>query len=125
MRNRPILRLLGLALASGAALSGCFSERSAITETPPGQDLCASPTASTVQIRNFAFGGGEIRVSRGTRVTWVNCDTEAHTSTSDASGWDSGLLVPKATYSRTFDQAGRFAYHCEPHPFMKGTVVVE
>lgn len=125
MNTRPILRLLGPALVTGAALAGCFSERSAITGTPPGEDLCANPTASTVQIRNFAFVGGEIRVSRGTRVTWVNCDAEAHTSTSDGAGWDSGLLAPEATYSRTFDQAGRFAYHCEPHPFMTGTVVVE
>lgn len=124
MRTRPILRLLAAALVSGAALAGCFSERTAVTE-PPGADLCTDPTASTVQIRNFAFGNGEIRVPRGTRVTWVNCDAEAHTSTSDGTGWDSGLLAPNATYSRTFEQAGSFAYHCEPHPFMTGTVVVE
>jgi plastocyanin len=29
------------------------------------------------------------------------------------------------SYERTFDQAGTFAYHCTPHPFMRGTVIVE
>lgn len=123
MTTHSTLRRL-CALAAGVLLAACFSERTGVTETP-GQDLCASPTASTVQIRNFAFGSGEIRVSRGTKVTWVNCDSEAHTSTADAGGWDSGLLSPKSSYSRTFDQPGRYTYHCAPHPFMTGVVVVE
>ncbi|HEX2190062.1 MAG TPA: cupredoxin family copper-binding protein [Longimicrobiaceae bacterium] len=118
--RRPLLP----AAVLGAALAGCFSERTTVTETPGG-DLCASPTASTVRIRDFAFEGGEIRVSRGAQVTWVNCDTESHTSTADGGAWDSGLLGPNATYARTFDRAGRFPYHCAPHPFMTGTVVVE
>ena len=120
----PIRRHLLPALVLGAALAGCFSERSTVTEVPAG-DLCRSPTASTVQIRNFAFTTTEIRVSRGTQVTWVNCDTQSHTSTSDSDTWDSGLISPNTTYSRTFDQAGRFPYHCEPHPGMRATVVVE
>ncbi|HEX2094990.1 MAG TPA: cupredoxin family copper-binding protein [Longimicrobiaceae bacterium] len=124
MKTRTILRLAPLALVPAVALAACFSERTGVTG-PPGGDLCASPTASTVQIRNFAFGSGEIRVSRGTQVTWVNCDTEGHTSTSDGTGWNSGLIAPNATYARTFAQPGRYPYHCEPHPFMKGTVIVE
>ncbi len=120
----PIRRFPLPALVLGAVLAGCFSERSTVTETPAG-DLCANPTASTVRIRDFSFGATEIRVSRGTRVTWVNCDPMAHTSTSDTDAWDSGLLSPNTTFSRTFDQAGRFPYHCEPHPGMRATVVVE
>ncbi|HEX8276566.1 MAG TPA: cupredoxin family copper-binding protein [Longimicrobiaceae bacterium] len=120
----PIRRFLLPALVLGAALAGCFSERSTVTETPAGE-LCDNPTASTVRIRNFAFGAAEIRVSRGSRVTWVNCDAVAHTSTSDASGWDSGLISPNTSFSRTFDQPGRFPYHCEPHPGMQAVVVVE
>lgn len=120
----PFRRYSLPALVLGAALAGCFSERSTVTEVPGG-DLCENPTASTVRIQNFSFGAAEIRVARGTTVTWVNCDTQAHTSTSDADGWDSGLISPNTTYSRSFAQAGRFAYHCEPHPGMRATVVVE
>ena len=117
-------RFLLPALALGAVLAGCFSERSTVTETPGG-DLCDNPTANTVRIRNFSFGAAEVRVSRGAQVTWVNCDSQAHTSTSDTGAWDSGLLSPNPTYSRTFSQAGRFPYHCEPHPGMQAMVVVE
>jgi len=124
MRTKTIPGLVTAVLAAAAVLGACFSERVGVAE-PASKELCTSPTASTVQIRNYAFGGGEIRVARGTRVTWVNCDTQSHTSTSDAAGWNSGLLAPSATFSRVFDQPGRYTYHCDPHPFMKGTVVVE
>lgn len=120
----PLRRFLAPALVLGAVLAGCFSERSPVAETPAG-DLCDNPTAGTVRIRNFSFGVAEIRVARGTQVTWVNCDSQAHTSTSDTDVWDSGLISPSTTFSRTFDQAGRFPFHCEPHPGMRATVVVE
>ena len=59
-------------------------------------------------------------------MSWVNCGpTDTHTSTSDDGAWDSGALTPAATYTRTFNEAGDFDYHCAPHPFMTGTVVVE
>ena len=115
---------------AAATLAACFSERSETTE-PPGGDaaLCgASPPAGTVQMRNFAFVPTEVRVRPGTSVTWVNCEGSAgapHTSTSDRGVWDSPLLGPNQTFVRTFAQAGRFPYHCEPHPFMTATVVVE
>ena len=29
------------------------------------------------------------------------------------------------TFAHTFDEPGRFPYHCLPHPMMRGLVVVE
>lgn len=118
---------LGCAAFAGAvsllSLAGCFSERSAITEPPPG-NLCEGSPANVVQIRNFAFAAPQLEVAPGTAVTWVNCDDVSHTSTADAGGWDSGLLAPGGTFTRTFSTAGSFPYHCDPHPGMKATVVV-
>lgn len=34
-------------------------------------------------------------------------------------------LSERGTYARTFDAAGRFDYGCEPHPFMRGAIVVD
>jgi plastocyanin len=79
-------------------------------------------------MRNFTFQPGELRVRRGTVATWVNCeraDLDPHTTTSDDGAWSSEFLQPGASFSRRFDEPGRFEYHCIPHPFMRGTVVVE
>lgn len=111
-----------------AALVGvaCFSERSAAPSEPIG-DVCdaAEPPPGVVLARDFGFQPSQIRVREGGSVRWVNCDPEAHTSTADARGWDSGSVPPGAAYTRVFERAGSFDYHCEPHPFMKGRVIVE
>jgi len=36
----------------------------------------------------------------------------------------SPTLAPGGTFSHRFDKAGSYAYHCTPHPFMKGVVIV-
>ncbi|HXE58835.1 MAG TPA: cupredoxin family copper-binding protein [Gemmatimonadales bacterium] len=126
------LALGATALASGVA--ACFSERSSGSPAAPGDGECTIPLnpdvlgATLVVIRDFAFQPAELRVRPGTKVAWVNCSAAgdpAHTSTADGGAWDSPSLGAGATFSRVFDQAGTFAYHCEPHPFMTGRVVVD
>ena len=117
----------------GATLpAACFSERAQVTAPTGGR--CSVPLdpsvvgTTLVAIRDFAFAPTELRIKAGTTVTWVNCEppaTPSHTSTSDQGVWNSPLLDPGTTFSRTFDQPGTFAFHCEPHPFMTATVVVE
>ena len=129
-------RLRAIPVVVAVALTGaCFSG----APTPPPDDFqvdCATdaqPPAGSgqavIRIQNFAFAPQELSVAAGTEVIWVNCEGAggaAHTATSDDELWDSGLLAPDgAQYRHTFDDAGSFAYHCTPHPFMQGTVVVE
>ena len=99
---------------------------------PPAE--CSSPgvlpsgTQAVVAIRGFAFSPDTLRISPGTTVTWVNCETpdiDAHTSTATGGEWDSGYLQPRAKYAKTFDVVGRFGYSCLPHPFMRGAVIVQ
>ena len=111
------------ALIASASLAGCFSERVAGSNPPQG-DLCEGTPANVIQIRNFAFVQSNLSVSPGTTVTWVNCDVETHTSTSDTGVWESGSLTPGSRFQRTFTAACSFPFHCTPHPSMKGTVVV-
>lgn len=84
------------------------------------------PRAAVVEIgiSRFGFERPEIAIPPGTTVRWVNRDPVAHTSTSDALDWDSPLIGPGETWEMTFDEPGRYAYHCRPHPFMKAVVVV-
>jgi plastocyanin len=125
---RRLVLLGGALMALAGAALACFSERTvaAVEEGecrfPVGEDL---PGSTIVVIRRFTFVPGEVRVRAGERVTWVNCDEDRHTSTADGGAWSSPLLVPGDAFTRTFDEAGTFPYHCEPHPFMTGRVVVE
>jgi plastocyanin len=57
-------------------------------------------------------------------VTWTNNDSATHTITGDG-GLDSGDVATGGTYSKTFDKAGTYKYHCSIHPTMTGEVVVQ
>jgi plastocyanin len=85
----------------------------------------ADTGASAVEIKNFAFTPPSLTVPVGTTVTWTNNDTAAHTVTAAGGAFDSGNLSPGQSFSFTFDQAGSFAYACNYHPNMQGTVVVQ
>jgi plastocyanin len=79
----------------------------------------------TVVIQGFSFKPAHITVKRGTRVTWINRDMTKHTATASNGAFDSGVLRPGQSYSHTFKTAGRTnKYHCEIHPFMRGSVTV-
>jgi plastocyanin len=116
------------------SLLGCISERQTITASGGGD--CEIPVSSqaagtvVVFIRNFTFIPAQVSVKRGTKISWVNCEdpgVDLHSSVSDLGIWDSPTLSPSQAYSRTFnDPAGNtIEYHCNQHPFMKGTVNIE
>lgn len=77
-----------------------------------------------VNIMNFSFQPTTLTIPVGTTVVWTNRDSTSHTVTSDTGVWDSGILMTGKTFSFTFAQAGTFAYHCNIHPNMHGTIVV-
>lgn len=80
---------------------------------------------SSVTIKDYAFTPATITVKVGTKVTWTNQDAVGHTVTADSgSGPDSELFDQGQSYSYTFNKAGTYTYHCAPHPYMKGTVIV-
>jgi plastocyanin len=90
---------------------------------PAGETPIEGVTA--VAIEGFAFSPANIVVDAGTTVTWTNRDRAGHTVTSDEGGeLDSELLGRGETYAHTFERPGTYAYHCAPHPYMKGLVTV-
>ena len=96
----------------------------ATPSAPGGQSLSVAIPVGAAALGTAAFAPDALTVDAGTTVTWTNTDSVPHTSTSDASGWDSGVVGPGAQYSRSFQTAGTFRYHCAIHPGMVGTVVV-
>jgi plastocyanin len=128
-RARWTLGVLSAAVVlSAGAVAGCFSSREATTATAGTCSIDLGegvPGSTVVVIKNFAFGPAELHVRVGDRVTWLNCDQDLHTSTADGGQWASPLLAPGDGFTQTFTAAGDFPYHCTPHPFMTGRVIVE
>lgn len=79
---------------------------------------------------NECYIPAEVTISTGTKVTWSNDDTAAHTVTSgDVSegpdgNFDSSLFGPGKTFEHTFESAGEYPYYCMVHPWMTGKVIV-
>lgn len=83
--------------------------------------------ADSVTIQDYAYSPATITVKVGTTVTWTNKDNVEHTVTTDPgapAAIESGLFGNGKSFSYTFTKAGTYAYHCQPHPYMKGTVTV-
>lgn len=82
-------------------------------------------TAHTVEITNFAFSPETLEISKGDTVTFINKDEVSHTATADDGSFDTGLLAQKESKTVTFNETGEFGYYCEPHPGMRGTIIVK
>jgi len=80
--------------------------------------------SGTVRIAGFAFAPGSSSVKVGDSVKWTNQDGATHTVTADDGAFDSGNLAGGKSFSFTFDEAGTYAYHCNIHQSMTGTVTV-
>jgi plastocyanin len=108
-------------------LSRYFGHRS--TAKPPATADTAGRAAATVsaevRIASLTFDARTVRVRAGTAVRWTNTDQLQHSVTADDGGFDSGFIEPGRSYERVFDRPGDYAYHCTPHPFMTGHVIVE
>ncbi len=76
-----------------------------------------------VFIRDGKFLPNSNAVQTGIKVTWFNEDNKVHTVTGE--NWGSGELKPGQAYSRVFDIAGEYKYHCSVHPSMTGKLTVK
>jgi plastocyanin len=79
----------------------------------------------TVTIESLQFRPATVTVEVGDTVTWSNQDGVPHTATADDDSFDTGNIAGGSSASQTFATAGSFPYHCEVHPSMTGTVVVQ
>jgi plastocyanin len=82
----------------------------------------AARTVARVRMRQSNFTPSRIEITAGDSVSWTNRDALVHTVT--GGGWDSGPVAPGASWTRRFDRPGRYTFHCTPHPFMTGVIVV-
>ena len=134
-----VLPVAGLLTATLAA-AGCGSSSSsaptdaataasapsaAVKTTPTAVPAKAKASATKVDIKDFDYSPKSLTVKIGAKVTWTNRDEANHTVTFDTGAKQSlGNQGKGKAVSFSFKKAGTFAYHCDFHPNMHGTVVV-
>ena len=87
----------------------------------------------TINLQNFAFSPQKVKVSKETKVTWVNQDNDVHTVNTDSHPGHTYFLNQNSrdlsegdSYSVTFTDVGIYLYHCTPHAAtMHGQILVE
>jgi len=127
MRKMLVLVTVLAVLAVAVVLvSGCGKSTTTTPTVPTTPKSTPSTTPSSgganVTIADFSFSPATVTVAVGTKVTWKNTGATDHTVT--GTGWDSGNIASGSQYSKTFDTAGTFDYHCSIHPTMTGKVIV-
>jgi LPXTG-motif cell wall-anchored protein len=81
--------------------------------------------SASVSARDNFFAPPSITIQVGGTVTWSNDGQVAHTVTANSGSFDSGNLNPGQSFGHTFSQPGTFAYYCQYHQGMKGSVTVQ
>ena len=131
LRSRR-LGVLGIALVVAlASVAVGFLFQSNLIPTTPTK---VTPTVVVVIIPN---GAGEnlhlgfeppmitIVIGVNNTVIWKNEDSDWHTAHSNIPEFNSGLIQPGGNFTHTFLRAGTYPYHCDPHPWMTGIVIVK
>jgi plastocyanin len=91
-------------------------------EDEPNAEASAS---ASVTISDFKFTPASVTVNEGDTVNFTNDGPTVHTATADDGSFDTGILEKGQSGSATFTSAGTVTYFCQPHPNMKGTIVVQ
>ena len=87
----------------------------------------------TIRMSDIAFVPMNIKVSKGTKITWINdediehfVNTESHPAHTYYPEQNSRGLQKGDTYSVTFTGSGIYPYHCSAHAdTMQGSIIVE
>jgi plastocyanin len=75
-------------------------------------------------VQDFLFQPARLEIAAGTTIAWTNNGQVMHTVSARDGSFESGSIEPGERRSITFSHAGTFPFHCTPHPFMTGVIVV-
>lgn len=94
------------------------------TTTTAGDTGGDAAGGSTVEAADFSFTS--ITVTAGAEVGFENTGAKPHTMTADDGAFDSGNVAGGSSTTLTApSEPGAYAFHCEIHPSMTGTLTVE
>lgn len=79
----------------------------------------------TVSIMDSGYSPDELEMDAGRAVRFVNDGDTKHTASADDGSWGTGTLNPGENFTRYFDEADSYDFHCAYHSSMTGTLSVE
>jgi len=82
---------------------------------------------------NYVPNQASVLLGISNKVIWQNNDDTAHTVTPDHRATDAysgdfgslGVLKPGESYEFLFTETNEIPYHCTPHPWMTGKIIVD
>jgi nitrite reductase (NO-forming) len=104
------------------------------TPVPADVEVAISMNAYLPENKDHAYDPPLVQIGVGETIRWTNHDMIAHTVTSGFSDglagtpdgkFDSGYIDAGGTFEMTFTEAGGYPYYCQPHPWMRGTILVK
>jgi plastocyanin len=116
---RPTQLISALAVTA-VVLAGCGDDDSDSTTNASSQ----ASGGSSIAIRDFKFSPSTLTVSSGAQINASNDDSTTHTVTADDGSFNTGDIGAGSSKTFSAPSPGRYAYHCEIHSFMHGTLVV-
>jgi plastocyanin len=129
-------RINAVSLSLVAALYACggggSSSSNGVTDPGPPPPVNGSTTSLSVQNNKYVPAHDSVGVGATLTWTWNTCSGDGYggnTCASHSVKFDDGVasspIQSSGTFSRTFDTAGTYTYHCAVHgTAMSGTVVV-
>lgn len=123
-----LLAFVFVACGGGGQTDTSTSEATATTSPETGGNAAApsgeAVRAAKVAMVDFAYDPDPVTIQVGGKVIWANHGSTAHTATAEDGTFDTGTIEPGKIKSENFKEPGTYAYVCEIHPSMHGTVEV-
>src|SRR4051794_6474284 len=118
MRSRRRSLVAALVMAAGFVIAGSPAP------APAAEGTRVQMVDNEPDLTRWHFDPVQLTVPAGATVVWFNKGKEDHSVTADDKSFDSGLKKSGASWQRAFPRTGTFSYHCDPHPWMTGTIQV-
>jgi plastocyanin len=121
MRNLLLISL------SSILITGCTHSSKSLPSSilPPASQ--SAETQTNIEIKDFTFSPQTITVKPGQVIMITNRDSAKHDfAADDGKSFNTELISTDQSVLVTAPQnPGEYPYHCNPHPTMKGTLIVE
>jgi plastocyanin len=122
----PSVKMRSIVASASLAVIGaaCGSSASGATGASGAASTSTASAANVVVVQNYKFP--PITTTTGTNLTFENRDDEVHTVTANDGSFKIGPFNNKTpTVLVAPSKAGTYPFHCEIHPTMHGSLVVQ